>query len=335
LIGILNANRNLITDPELLRVLDGIGKLNNKLNNSLGLKWSGFLQEYVGGMVGLLQKRLLMILGEKLSSGLKSLMISGSLGLRGLFRKLFRGFGSAVGFATGGDLTNIVVYFTTGIMDRMRDSLLKPMTAFLRLVGFVLLSFVLILMASSFSIFDGINPFNPLRGVHIAQIVEPPAIVKCARGGGPIVAGVSESALPKLENAECPLRTEGSLACLQGPYKESESSLVNSIIVTSTAELFWHAPADGVITKSEEPQECGGVIYLKSEEHRVTYIVMNVLPYVVVDQKISKGDLIAKMATENICFAEPAMVLEVLASDLYTDVYYTDVLNCNIGDCLK
>lgn len=352
-----------------LKWADTIGEVTSKLS----LKTH--FQNFVGWGLNKISKGL----GDRAKNFLIKGGVSLRRGARFLAKKAIHALGQALGFATTGGLANVLIIVVTEIIYFVGEKLLKPVVkvATFFVWGFALIFIVLFI--SLLSWLDGLNPFtSSSRKFDTAANTAPIFCEECGVGaapgplrpGDPGYAAPGEPGTPgdpgggvtppdggplnpppEMSDVECPLQPP-PLRCSQGPYGGFSHRGRNAIDVPGPNPMYWYAPSDGIVTRSlfsyqnsrRPGQLCGGIVHFYSSEHGVTYQLVHVVPYVSVNQRVTKGQPVAKIALEsdgNIHFTRASGTcatgahfhLENSGSSVYADRYYRDFLNCNLGPC--
>ena len=371
LLRILDQNRGALSDPRLVKIFGEMEKLQLKLNNSFGFKYASWIQgkfaqyqHLISTPSRLLQAGAIALFGKKFVDRFKDLFVGGAISLRrlarGLAKKTIHGLAQAFGFATTGGLANVLIYAATEVIYFVGEKMLKPLFKLFALFMWSVGMILLILLIGVISAFNSLNPFSSISGsFDTGGKAPPPYCVQCARGGisrniysdeSSFIPDSGQAAPPEMANVDCPLQPGNNLNCSQGPYGRFSHQGTNAIDVTGPPPMFWYAPSDGVITRAirsfrnSAGQLCGGIVFFQSEAHGVTYELLHVVPLASINQKVSEGQAVAKIALEsdgNIqfrkgegsCATGAHFHLEVSGTGVHTDRYYREFLNCNLGAC--
>ncbi len=373
LIKILERNKStVLTDPNLTRVFEELEKLHKQIENSSLLNYSFklrvFTRKYspVAILKKLIYAGIFAVLGQRLGDGAIYL-------LQKLAKNTKRSVGDFLartfGLHAANSFISAFILSSTGIIYFLGDKLLKP---FFKVALLFSLSFFIVIVILVFADASWVA-----KRFDTAANTAPIFCKGCATGGmsmanpsedpeeltPPIEAEEEEKKEEKEEKKveekkelQCPLQPSQNLRCTQGPYRGVTHKRVNAIDIVGPPPVDWHAPSDGIVTRSvwtyENPrlkgQLCGGILHFFSPSENLTYILVHVTPYVQQNQKVKQGQALAKMAYRSdgnvhyknfrdfptTCTDGSHFHIEIKETKVYADKYFRDILNCkSLGIC--
>lgn len=371
-LNILENNAGSITDPELLRVIGKMGKIQDRLEKSLGGRWSKFITKLSSklsiknNMQKWLGYSIVAIFGKKLGEQAKQFLVSGQISLRRVARILAKKavhlLAQALGFATTGGLANGLILVATEVIYFVGEKMLKPVVKIFALVAWSLGMLLILLVLGAFSMFDSINPFSRVgRELDVKRNTTLLSYEFCGAGQGPGANGdgtddyfrregdFPSNPPPSISGIICPLNPV-PVRCTQGPFGKFSHSNNNAIDVAPIeGQTYWYAPTDGFVSKAQRvfykgSQKCGGIVHFKSEELGVTFVLIHATPRVTQGQEVRKGELVGEISLEShgninfrsgsgTCATGKHFHLEVRHVDTLLDRYYRESLCCDITAC--